>query len=79
MLTNLNPYTANFMTTSAGKSNRIIQFCLQYLIGVLPNQDGRHGNVYCTLSLASHAISLLCLLAWHAGLINIGLISRTAC
>lgn len=60
------------------KSNTVIQVCCQYLIGLLLNQDGRYGNVYCTLSLASPAISLLCLLAWHAGLINIGLISRTA-
>lgn len=47
------------MTTSAGKFNDIIQFCPQYLIVVLPNQDGRYGNVYCTVSLASPAISLL--------------------
>lgn len=60
-------------------SNSDIQSRLQYLIFVLLNQDGRYGNVYCTLSLASPAISLLCLLSWHAGLINIGLISCTAC
>lgn len=55
------------------------QMYLQYLIDVLPNGDWRYGNVYCTLSLASPAISPLCLLSWHAGLINIGLISCTAC
>lgn len=70
---------SNFLTKSTGKYSSIIWSCLQYLISVLPNQDGRYGNVYCALSLASPAISLLCLFSWHASLIIIGLISRTAC
>lgn len=61
------------------QSNSFIQFCLQYLIDGLLTQDGRYGNVYCSLSLASPVISLLCLLSWHADLINIGLISSTGC